>query len=161
VIVISDTSPITNLAAIGCLDLLRQLYHRVIIPSAVYRELTAETGRHPGAMVQTLDWIETGAVTNQAIVTALRIELDEGEAEAIALAQELNADLVLIDERLGRAAASRFGLRVLGLLGVLIQAKQQGLIPEIKPLLDGLQHAGFYITRICMLVCFRPQASNL
>lgn len=146
-IVVSDTSPITNLAAIGQLDLLPDLYQKVIIPSAVYRELTAAEGRYPGAIVQSLDWIEVCDVSNSLLVTALRIELDEGEAEAIALAQERAADLLLLDERRGRLAAGRFGLRVVGLLGVLIDAKRRGLILQIKPLLDELIRIGFRISQ--------------
>ena len=144
-IVVSNTSPITNLAAIGQLDLLQQLYQTVVISEAVYRESTADGGRYPGAIVQTLNWVEIQQVANTPVVTALRLELDEGEAETIALAQEINADLVLIDERLGRAAAQRFGLRVIGLLGVLVEAKQQGFVTEIKPLIDQLINVGFHI----------------
>jgi len=145
VIVVSDTSPITNLAAIGQLGLLRQLYQQVIIPEAVYRELTAEGSRYPGAVVQQLDWVEIRAVTNSVLVSALRLELGEGEAEAIVLAQELAADVLLMDEHLGRAAATRLGLRVVGILGVLIEAKHRGLIQEIKPLVDLLMSLGFRI----------------
>jgi hypothetical protein len=72
--------------------------------------------------------------------------LDRGEAETIALALELGADLVLLDERDGRYTAQRFGLRVVGVLGVLLEAKSKGLIKNIKPYLDMLrQQAGFYI----------------
>lgn len=144
-IVVSDTSPITNLAAIGQLDLLRQLYHRVLIPEAVFSELTAQGGNHPGAIVQHLPWIKPQAVANQTMLKALRLELDEGEAEAITLAYEAVADVLLMDERLGRAAAAQFGLKVVGLLGVLIEAKQRGLIPEVKPLMDALMNLGFHL----------------
>lgn len=75
-IVVSDTSPITNLAAIGQLDLLRQLYQKVIIPEVVYHELTAVGGQHPGAIVSSLNWIEIQSTTDHLLVTALRIELD-------------------------------------------------------------------------------------
>jgi uncharacterized protein len=145
VIVVSDASPITNLAAIGQLDLLRQLYQRVVIPDAVYRELTTAGGVYPGAVAQSLNWIETQPVSNRVLVIALRAELDEGEAEAIALAQALPADLVLIDEHFGRAVANRFGLRVIGILGVLIEAKNRDMIPEVKPLVDRLINNGFRI----------------
>ncbi len=145
-IVVSNTSPISNLAAIGQLDLLRHFYQRIVIPAAVYRELLADNGSHPGAIIQTLNWIDVRTVQNQALVTALRLELDEGEAAAIALAQELGADLILLDERLGRAVAARFGLRFIGLLGVLVEAKQQGLLPIIKPALNALRQAGFWIS---------------
>ena len=145
-IVVSDTSPITNLAAIGQLDLLRQLYQQVIIPEAVFQELTTLGGRHPGAIVQHLAWVETRAVVNRNVVKALRAELDEGEAEAITLAQELSADVLLMDERLGRAAAARFSLKVVGILGVLIEAKHQRLIQEVKPLVEALMGLGFRIS---------------
>lgn len=144
-IVVSDTSPITNLAVIGQLDLLRELYQKVILPEAVYRELTASGGQHPGAIVSSLDWIEVQPGTNQSLVTALRIELDEGEAEAIVLAQQVSADLLLMDERRGRAVAERFGLRVMGLLGVLVEARQRGLVEQLKPHFDLLIQSGFWI----------------
>lgn len=144
-IVVSDTSPITNLAAIGQLDLLRQICGRVIVPEAVFQELTAVGGHHPGAVAQQLDWVETRAVSNRVLVNALQVELDKGEAEAIALAQELAADLLLIDEHLGRAVATRLGVRIIGLLGVLIEAKHRGLIQEVKPLVDALMSLGFHI----------------
>lgn len=145
-IVVSNTSPISNLAAIGQLDLLRHFYQHIVVPAAVYQELLADKGSHPGAIVQTLKWIEGRTVQNRALVTALRLELDEGEAETVALAQELGADLVLLDERLGRAVATRFGLRFIGLLGVLVKARQQGLLPAIKPALNALRQAGFWIS---------------
>ena len=146
-IVVSNTSPITNLAAIGKLDLLRQLYHRIAIPDAVYRELTADGGIYPGAVIESLDWIEVVIVENRSLVIALQAELDEGEAEAIALAQSKSSDLVLMDEHLGRAIAVRFGLRVVGILGVLVEAKNRGLVEEVKPLIDALMMVGFRIGR--------------
>jgi hypothetical protein len=142
VIVVSDTSPITNLAAIGQLDLLRQLYTAIIIPSAVYDEMVAVDKLVPGAVeVQSLPWIRQQAVLNPNEVVDLRRnhdEIDLGEAEAIILAQELNANLLLMDERRGRTLAISYGLNVTGLLGVLLQAKRQGLIPAIKPSMDQL-----------------------
>jgi len=145
VIVVSDTSPITNLAAVGQLDLLRQIYGRVIIPEAVFQELTAVGGHHPGAVAQQLDWIETRSVSNRLLVNVLRVDFDDGEAEAIALAQEMAADLLLIDEHLGRAVATRLGIRIIGLLGVLIEAKHRAMIQEIKPLVDTLMSLGFHV----------------
>ena len=148
-IVVSNTSPITNLVAVGQLDLLRQLYEKVLIPQAVYRELTSGGSTQPGATeVQTLEWIETRAVANRALVTALQMELDEGEAEAIALAKELAADLLLLDERRGRVVAAHLDLRLIGLLGVLIEAKHKGCLPLVKPVLDDLvAKAGFWVSQ--------------
>jgi predicted nucleic acid-binding protein len=147
-IVVSNTSPIINMAAVGRLDLLQQLYEKVVIPQAVYNEITVVGAGQPGAMeVQTVDWIEAKEVTNRILVTALQAELDEGEAEAIALAIQLKAHLLLLDERRGRAVASRLGLRFIGLLGVLVEAKQKGYISRVKPLLDDLMaKASFWVS---------------
>ncbi len=146
-IVVSDTSPINNLAAIHQLHLLQQLYGTILIPEAVYRELTDPDFPVAGAVeVQTSDWIQTCAVGNRTLVEALSNELDIGEAEAIALAVEIQADQVLIDERRGRVIATRFNLHYTGILGVLVEAKSRGLIAEVKPLLDTLiSEAGFWV----------------
>ena len=143
-IVVSNTSPINNLAAISQLNLLQLLYHQIVIPNAVYRELT----NIPVACtleVKTFQWIEKRAVANSTLVKTLQLEIDEGEGEAIALAIELNADLLLIDERIGRIVASRLGLKFVGVLGILLEAKGQGLIHTVKPLLDRLSASGFWI----------------
>ena len=141
-IIVSDTSPITNLAAIGQLDLLRQLYSRVIIPEAVYNEMVNINKIVPGAVeVQTLSWIQTQTVINFLQVTEIQENNESihlGEAEAIILSLEMKADLLLMDERRGRIVATNYGINITGLLGVLIQAKKQGLIPAIKPLIDQL-----------------------
>ena len=146
-IIVSDTSPINNLAAINHLHLLHQLYGTVLIPESVYRELTDPNFPVAGATeVQTFDWIQTCAVSDRTLVEVLNNELDIGEAEAIALAVEMQAEQVLIDERRGRLVASRLNLRYTGVLGLLVEAKSQGLITEIKPLLDALiNEAGFRI----------------
>ncbi|MFB2983712.1 DUF3368 domain-containing protein [Microseira sp. BLCC-F43] len=141
-IVVSDTSPITNLAAIGQLDLLRELYGNLVIPTAVYNEMAGVNKLVPGAIeVQTLAWIQTQAVTNYQQVTQIQASqnnIDLGEAEAIALALELQANLLLMDERRGRAVATNYGINVTGILGVILQAKRNGLIIAVKPVIDRL-----------------------
>ena len=148
-IIVSDTSPINNLAAINHLHLLHQLYGTVLIPEAVYRELTDPSFPVAGAIeVQTFDWIQTRAVSDRNLVEALSNELDIGEAEAIALAVEIRAEQVLIDERRGRLVAARLNLQFTGILGILVEAKSRGLIVEVKPLLDDLVNkAGFWIEK--------------
>lgn len=147
-IVVSDTSVLINLAWLDKLPLLNKLYGDLLIPSAVWHEIVEKGARKPGAdEVKTADWIEVREVANTALVRALRQDLDAGEAEAIALAVEMDADLLLMDERLGRATAQHFGLHYIGLIGVLMMARQRKLITEIKPDLDRLrQVAGFYIS---------------
>ena len=147
-IIVSNTSPINNLAGINQLDLIRQLYSSVIIPNAVYQELTSSDFPVAGAIeVQTLDWISRRQVNNRSLVDRLKKELDLGEAEAIALALELNADRLLIDERRGRVVAARLNLEYTGVLGILVEAKSQGIISSVKPLLDALiNRAGFWVS---------------
>ncbi len=147
-IVVSNSSPLVSLAAVGRLELLHDLYGTIIIPEAVHQEVVVQGRGRPGAAeVQSLDWIVCRDVGDPSVVTALESKLDRGEAEAIALAVELQADLLLMDERLGRAEAARFGLRFVGILGALIEAKAKGLLQQIEPLLDELQNdAGFRIS---------------
>ena len=88
-IVVSDASPLISLAVVGFLDVLQSLYGRVIIPEAVYQEVTGNVSGLPGALaIQELQWIVSQPVQNDAMVLALQGELDHGEAEAIALAVE-------------------------------------------------------------------------
>lgn len=137
--VVSDTSPITNLAGIGQLDLLRQLYGNITIPQAVYDEMAGIGRTVPGAIeVQTLPWLKTQFVRNSNQVEALRATLDRGEAEAIVLALELKAELLIIDEKPGRVIAGSYGINITGVLGVLLEAKHQGLIVAVKPLMNQL-----------------------
>jgi uncharacterized protein len=119
----------------------------VLIPEAVFRELTDPSFPVAGATeAQTFDWIQTCVVRNRTLVEALSNELDLGEAEAIALAVEIKVDQVLIDERRGRLVANRLNLHYTGILGILVEAKSQGLITEVKPLLDALvSEAGFWV----------------
>jgi predicted nucleic acid-binding protein len=127
---------------------LHCLYGQLHIAHGVWEELNAKGGRWPGSeKVALADWIEQHAVRNRALVTALRRDLDRGEAETIALAMELGADLVLLDEKEGRHAARRLGLRVVGVVGILLEAKANGTVDAVRPHLDALrQRAGFYLS---------------
>ena len=146
-IVVSNTSPIFYLSTIGQLDLLRQLYNEILIPTTVFNEITNVGNTDVSArVVPELSWIKTQSAADQALVRTLSKELDPGEAEAIALAVELKADRLLIDERLGRSTALRLGLKITGVLGILVAAKHNNLIQEVKPLLDILiDRVGFWI----------------
>lgn len=146
--VVSNTSPIINLACIGQLDLLPALYETLVIPPAVFHETTVALPNAPGAAaVRAASWIQCREIANQSLVASLRLELDPGEAEAIACALEGQASLLLIDERRGRSVAKQLGLSVIGLVGVLLLAKRRGLVAQICPLLEGLrQHAGFWMS---------------
>lgn len=129
-IVISDTSPILNLSAVGQLDLLPKLYGKVAMPPEVEREL-----RRNG-FSESLTWLMVIQPTDRIRVQHLMSMLDAGEAEAIALAKELSAQKLLIDERLGRKIAVEHGIPVTGVLGILADAKRAGFIDACGPILE-------------------------
>jgi len=138
-ILVSDTTAITHLAKIGALHLVHQLYMKIYIPEAVYLELTAHGNRVPGAKeVASYPWIKTQKVKNVEKVRSLSKFLDPGESEAIVLAKEIMADLLIIDEKIGRVHAKAAGLNITGMIGILLLAKEKKLIPKVKPYLDKL-----------------------
>ena len=136
-IIVSNTSPISNLAKVGQLNLLQQLYETVLIPNAVYEELLDEgAGEIVIRAVRGATWLKMQPLQNLEVAIELRKFINLGEAEAIAL--EVNATRLLIDERLGRKVAIEQGLKITGVLGVLLSAKKQGLIPVVKPVMNDL-----------------------
>ena len=147
-IVVSDTSPIRALAFVGELNLLSELFGRVVIPPAVARELQFPADRFESINVSDFSFLEVVTPTRLDEVQRLRNSLDAGESEALVLAVELNANLILIDERRARDAARRMNLSVAGIIGVLQRAKNARLVPAIGPILkeivDGL---GFFLSR--------------
>lgn len=147
-IVVSNTSPITNLAAIQQLELLHLLYTQIYIPDGVWSELGANDQIWPGHNeVRDADWIIQRKVTNEPLVTALMLQLDRGEAETIALALELNSKLVIMDETYGRRIAERYNLPVIGVLGILLEAKHRKMINAVLPYVDMLrQSARFFVS---------------
>jgi uncharacterized protein len=147
--VVSNTSPILSLAIINHLDLLQQQFAEVIIPPTVRLELKPETN-YPGTnfIQQALDaqWLKVAELTNPHLAQVLMLELDQGEATAIALALELGHKQVLMDEREGRAKAKALGLQPVGILGVLLRAKFEGQITSLETVMQSLQReAGFFI----------------
>jgi predicted nucleic acid-binding protein len=148
-IVVSNTSPLTNLAAIGQFDLLKKLYDSIYIAEGVWLELNAKDQSWPGSNeVEHASWVKRKEIKNQIVVTALREDLDRGESETIALAIEQKANLVLMDETEGRHKAKRLGLKVIGVIGILLEAKSKGHFSQIQPFLDKLrQEAGFYMSK--------------
>lgn len=142
-VVVSDTSPLRALFFVGRLAILATLFGDVIVPPAVVDEL--QKARRPEFRfdVAAIDHVRVVAPTDQSRVNewVRADDLDVGEAEAIQLALELSADVLLIDERAGTAIARHVGLRTVGVLGVLVEAKRAGLVPAVGPLLDQL-HVG-------------------
>lgn len=146
--VVSNTSPLMNLAIIDRLDLLRQIYGIIHIPEAVWNELAIQGRGKPGSeAIASATWIQKHAVQNRHLVIALRQQLDVGESEAIALALELEATLLLIDEAEGRRIAASYNLNKTGALGILLFAKELNLIQSFEDEMGKLQReAHFWIS---------------
>ena len=145
-VVISNTSPIFYLHRLRLLDLLQELYQKIVIPKAVVAEL--ETGRRQGEDVPEIanyEWIETRAIQSPQIL-GLSTDFGSGETEVLALALDESESLVIIDEKLARKIARLRGLRVTGTAGVLLKAKQEGYISAVKPFLDQLQEIHFHLS---------------
>jgi len=148
--VVSNTSPILNLAIIRRLHLIREQFGQVFIPPAVWRELRIGEDL-PGSrsMDEALKagWIQVAAPEDVALVHVLQRELDKGEAEAIALALQMKADWTLLDERDGRKMAKSLGLKVTGVLGILLSARRRGQLEALREAMDALRkQAGFRIS---------------
>lgn len=147
-IIVSNTSPISNLAAIGQLNLLQKLYGNIMIPIMVYQEIIASGQTDPATLaIQNLDCIKIYPITNETLLKQLQIILDPGEASAITLAVEFNADRLIIDERKGRNEAKKQGLKITGILGIILAAKEKGFIDLVQPLLDDLMVNGFWLNK--------------
>ncbi len=146
---VSNTSPLSNLAAIGRLLLLKSQFSEVWIPPAVVHELEAHPDPVALAAIQGAireAWIKPASAVASHLLNVLLLHLDRGEAEAIALAADLKADVVLLDEQEGRQLAAEAGLFVTGVLGILLRAKESGHITALKPEIQSLRNkARFFI----------------
>ena len=130
--IISDSSPLINMACIGRLDLLKQLYGQLFVPEAVQNEIVIVGKGQPGAdEIESAKWIKMKSVQDRSQVHALEQELDAGESEAIALTMEMKAGLLLMDERIGREVARHFGLHFTGLIGISIESRGKGRIQNL------------------------------
>jgi len=146
--IISNSTPLINFSSVGGLELLHALFGEISVPEAVWDETVGQSHKYPSALaIQQCDWIHKIAITNYQLRDVFLLELDRGEAEAITLALEQHAELVLIDERSGREVAERVGLNFTGTIGCLSRAKKLGVISDIRSRLDKImQEAGFWVS---------------
>lgn len=149
--VVSNTSPLSNLAIIGRLNLLGLQFESVCTPEAVSREL--ERLDHLNAQsalvhARRQGWLVEKRLAQHRFANVLLANLDRGEAEAIALAVELKSDWLLMDEREGRLIARQAGLKVIGVLGVLLKARKAGQIASLRDeVLHLRKKARFFISQ--------------
>ena len=139
-VIVSDTSCISNLYQIGKLNLLQQVFGQILIPEIVHKELLQF---HDTAIIAQLNMysIFIERVKDLEILEKVKtFNLDIGETEAISLALQYKDSVLIIDERAGNKIASNLGIRTVGTLGVIITAKEKGLINFVKPLFDDLKN---------------------
>ena len=141
-IVVSDTTPLISLLKINRIDLLEKLFGDVLIPQAVFDELTVD-------QIRQTKFIAVKPVNNPESASILKraTGLDQGESEAIVLTDELKADLLLMDEAKGRNVSAQMGIRIMGTIGILMAAyeEQEMTSDEVRECIDGLQRAGRHI----------------
>ncbi len=148
-LVISDTSPISNLILTGKLFLLKKIFETIIIPEAVYLEII-ELKKFNVDLTEFINasWIKKEQIHDLILYHKLKSLVDESEAQAITIAHEINPDFLLIDEKKGRTIAKEMGIKIIGLIGVLVKAKRENIIIDVKSILDELRNkAGFFISQ--------------
>lgn len=147
--IVSNTTPIISLLKISKLSVLQELYGEIFVPHAVFEEIEAGKDKDFYADLSKIEWIKIVNINDRNALKYF-LDIDAGEAEAIILATELNADLILMDEKLGRFYANNADLTISGTLGVLIKAKTLGFISAIKPLLIELRQKEVWINEKLM-----------
>lgn len=147
-IVVSNSTPLINFATINQLDLLRKLFGQIFIPQAVWDEVVIKGSHYESAiLIKQAEWIKKKSIADKKFFSLLKRELDSGEAEAIVLAIELKADLILLDETEARSFAETLGLNFIGSIGCLVLSKKLGIITHIKPFLDEMiSKAKFWVS---------------
>lgn len=146
--VIVNSTPLIVLCGIDRLDILREMYQNIYIPSAVFQEITAKGDSAGKQICSAGDWIHVEQIRNYSEKKMYKAKLHDGEVEVMILAQEQKADLVIIDDNAAKKTAKYLGLTVTGTLGVLVKAKRQGIIEEVRPLLMEMKRNGFYVNNI-------------
>ncbi|MFA4829350.1 MAG: DUF3368 domain-containing protein [Thermodesulfovibrionales bacterium] len=146
-LVISNASPLMNLAIIGRLDLLRQFFSKIHITQAVWKEVVVDgKGKEGVSEVKDAKWIKVVNIEETPLLQLLKKDLDVGEAETIAYALQKKNALVLLDEEDAREIADFYKIEKTGVIGILIKAKKEKKLPLLKPVLDELRNkAGFWI----------------
>ncbi len=148
-ITVSNSTPLIHLAKIRQLHLLPEFFGTLLIPQAVYTECVIEgQGYEESTLIAQANWLQVVPVVNQPLLTLLKSELDQGEAEAIVLALEQQADRLLLDDAEGRSKAHLYGLPCVGTLGILLRAqKTHQLNVPFLTVLESLQASGFWLDK--------------
>ncbi|MDD6811034.1 MAG: DUF3368 domain-containing protein [Lachnospiraceae bacterium] len=154
--VVVNTTPLIALSNVGQMEILKKLYGEIMIPEAVYRELSVKEESICKKTVDcSLDWIQVNKIKNQMAKSMYKTQLHDGEVEVMILAKEIEADVVIIDDANAKKHAKYLELPVTGTLGVLIKAKQEGYVDELKPILYQMVQNGIYISQSLIEMCLK------
>jgi predicted nucleic acid-binding protein len=161
-IIVSNTTPLIAFSSLQKFDLLKKLFGKLYIAEAVYHEatITKKEKDNLAFEIAQADWVQTVKVKDRLAVDVLLDELDLGEAETIVLAKEINADWILMDEKKGRRKLTQLGLAKIGTIGLLLKAKEMGLLTEIKPEIKTLTETSFNLSESVINTVLR-QANEL
>lgn len=143
--IVSNTTPIISLLKIGKLSILKDLYREIYVPKEVFAEIQNGKDKEYYTDLSKINWIKIAKIQNEKSLSYF-LDLDKGEAETIILTTEISADLIIMDETLGRFHAKHANLKITGTLGVLLKAKKSGNIEKIKPLLYELKNKGIWLS---------------
>lgn len=160
--VVVNSSPLIALSGIHKLNILRELYGEIYIPTAVYNEISAKPDSICKRCVdEELDWIKIREIGNKLAKHLFQAKLHAGEVEAIILTQELDANLLIIDDALAKKHADYLGICVTGTLGVLMRAKQANIIETLKPFIKKLRQNHIYISDALAAICLKMVGENV
>ena len=159
--VIVNSTPLIALCHVDQLEVLKSIYGEITIPQAVYKEISAKQDSICKKQVDSaLGWIHVENIQNEMAKSMYKTQLHEGEVEVMILAKETEANLVIIDDANAKKHARYLGLTVTGTLGVLIKAKNQGHISELKPMLEEMVAKNIYLSDKIIQKCLQQVNEN-
>lgn len=144
--VIVNSTPLIILSNANVLHILKDVYKEITIPQAVFDEVTAKQDSACNQIKNNLDWIHIEKIKEDSSKRMYQAKLHAGEVEVMILAQDKNAELLIIDDNSAKKTAKFLGLKVTGTLGVLLKAKKLGFLTTIKPVVDKIRENGFFIS---------------
>lgn len=142
--VVVNSTPLIALCKVNRLELLKDLYGEITIPEAVFQEITAKNDAVKRKVLSNGAWIHIQAVSDTSDRRMYKAKLHDGEVEVMILAQEIHADLVIIDDNAARKTAVYLGLPLTGTVGVLLRAKERGFIPQVMPVVESMEQNGIF-----------------
>ena len=145
--VVVNSTPLISLHDIGRLDVLSKMYNHVYIPQGVYEEVCVDGDMSKSTLLSFPNF-SIQHITNENAKKYFKTALHKGEVEVMILADELNADICIIDDKLAREYAKYLGLTITGTLGLFVKAKERGILDLVAPCMDAMILNEIYISKV-------------